>query len=165
MILLDVLKSMRIFIANDHRGYKLAVGLSKELGKQGHIVQHLGCNSTDSCDYPDFAKLLGERVAKETKGLGSDESGVLGIGICGSGVGIAIALNKIRGVRAVPLWHPHIAEFAKKHNNANVVTFSADLQDLEEALKLLDIFLKSTFEGGRHSRRIEKISLLESEKE
>jgi len=155
---------MKIFIANDHRGYELAVALAEELKKQGHLIEHLGCTSTDSCDYPDFAKLLGEKVAMETNGLGCDESGVLGIGICGSGVGIAIALNKIAGVRAVPLWHPHIAEFAKRHNNANVVTFSADLQDLQEASKLIRIFLDSTFEGGRHSRRIEKIARLERER-
>ncbi len=154
-------KQVKILIANDHRGYKLAKELAELLAMNGHIVEHLGCNSTDSCDYPDFAQKLGERVADLTGGAGSDESGVLGIGICGSGVGMAMALNKIRGIRAIPIWNDHIAEFAKKHNNANVVTLSGDLQTAETSLRLLNTFINARFEGGRHQRRIEKISGIE----
>lgn len=152
---------MKILIANDHRGYLFATKLRELLTKDGHEVDHIGCHSNESCDYPDYARSLGMKIAEMTHGTGSDESGVLGIGVCGSGVGIAMALNKIKGIRAVPLWNEHIAEFAKKHNNANVVTFSGDLQEPEEALKLIRIFLGAKFEGGRHQRRIDKIRNLE----
>ncbi len=154
---------MKIIIANDHRGYRFARELSQALETQAEEVVHLGCDSEEPCDYPDYALRLGQEIAKLTGGRGSDEAGSLGIGICGSGVGIAMALNKIAKVRAVPLWNEHIALYAKKHNNANVVTFSADLQSVQEALKLLRIFMDAKFEGGRHQRRIDKISKMEND--
>jgi len=154
---------MKFYIGNDHRGYYLAKELGEWLAKQGYEVEFTGSYSSESTDYPDWAKVLGKKVAAATGGRGMDERGALGIGICGSGVGIAMALNKIKGIRAVPLWHPHIAEFTKKHNDANVVTFSADLQTLPMVQTLLQIFLDAGFEAGRHLRRVDKIRRLEEE--
>ncbi len=152
---------MKFILANDHRGYSLALKLMNELSKRNMELEHLGCYSEDSCDYPDYARLLGEKIASLTNGKGSDETKVLGIGICGSGVGIAMALNKVNGVRAIPVYNNHTAKYAKTHNDANVVTFSADQQSVEEVLELLDVFLENKFEGGRHQRRIDKIKQLE----
>jgi len=154
---------MKFYIGNDHRGYYLAKELGAWLAEQGYEVEFTGSFDNKSTDYPDWAKALGKKIAAVTGGRGVEESGALGIGICGSGVGIAMALNKMKAVRATPLWHPHIAEFAKKHNDANVVTFSADLQTLPMIETLLQIFLDARFEGGRHLRRIDKLRRLEEE--
>ncbi|OGK08635.1 MAG: hypothetical protein A2Y63_06440 [Candidatus Riflebacteria bacterium RBG_13_59_9] len=152
---------MKVYIANDHRGTKYAVALAEFLAAGGNLVEHLGTESEDSCDYPDMAQLLGERVAKETGGSGADDTGVFGIGICGSGVGISIALNKIRGIRATPVFNDHLAEFVKRHNNANVICFSADTQDLADIERYVNIYLQARFEGGRHEQRVKKIHALE----
>jgi ribose 5-phosphate isomerase B len=152
---------MKIYIANDHRGTKYALALTAFLAGQGHIVEHLGTAEEESCDYPDMAQMLGERVAKETGGSGADESGVFGIGICGSGVGICIALNKIKGIRATPVFNDHTAEYAKRHNNANVLCFSGDTQQLDDIKRYVKIFMDARFEGGRHERRVAKIMALD----
>lgn len=152
---------MKIYLANDHRGTKYALALAEFLTGQGHIVEHLGTAQEDSCDYPDMAQMLGERVAKETGGRGADESGVFGIGICGSGVGICMALNKIKGIRATPVFNDHIAEYVKRHNNANVLCFSGDTQELDDIKRYVQIFMDARFEGGRHERRVAKITEME----
>jgi len=155
---------MKFYIGNDHRGYYLSKELGAWLAEQGFEVEFTGSFSADSTDYPHWAQILGKKVAEATGGEGMEDSGALGIGICGSGVGIAIALNKIDGIRATPLWHAHIAEFARKHNNANVVTFSSDLQTLPMVKTLLQIFIEASFEGGRHRRRIDRIKRIEEER-
>jgi len=152
---------MKIYIANDHRGTKYALALAALLAGQGHIVEHLGTAEEDSCDYPDMAQMLGERVALETGGAGADESGAFGIGICGSGVGICIALNKVKGIRATPVFNDHIAEYVKRHNNANVLCFSGDTQELDDIKRYVQIFMDARFEGGRHERRVAKITEME----
>ena len=152
---------MKIYIANDHRGTKYALALAAFLAGQGHVVEHLGTTEEDSCDYPDMAQMLGGRVALDTGGTGADESGVFGIGICGSGVGICIALNKIKGIRATPVFNDHIAEYVKLHNNANVLCFSGDTQDLDDIKRYVQIFMDARFDGGRHERRVAKIMALE----
>ncbi len=152
---------MKIFIANDHRGTKYALALTEFLAGLGHTVEHLGTDNEDACDYPDMARMLGERVALATGGAGADESGVFGIGICGSGVGICIALNKIAGIRATPVFNDHTAEYVKRHNNANVLCFSGDTQKLDDIKRYAQIFMDARFEGGRHARRVAKIAEME----
>ena len=152
---------MKIYVGNDHRGYYMARELADWLASEGHEVELTGSGGNDPCDYPDWAKVLGEKVASATDGKGPDEAGAMGIGVCGSGVGFAMAVNKVKGIRAAPLWNIHIAEYAKRHNNANIVTFSADTQTVPVAKELLRIFMEARFEGGRHQRRIDKIRKLE----
>jgi len=152
---------MKVYIANDHRGTKYALALAAHLAAQGHQVEHLGTTGEDSCDYPDVAAELGRRVAEATGGKGADESSAFGIGICGSGVGICMALNKIKGIRAAPVWNDHLAEYVKRHNNANVLCFSGDTQELDDIKRYVQVFLDARFEGGRHTRRVEKIMQLD----
>jgi ribose 5-phosphate isomerase B len=152
---------MKVYIANDHRGTKYALALVVHLRGLGLEVEHLGTKAEDSVDYPDYARMLGERVAAETHGAGADETGVFGIGICGSGAGICIALNKIKGIRAAVVFNDHIAKFVKMHNNANVICFSADTQELEDIKRYVALYMDARFEGGRHSRRVEKIGEME----
>ena len=148
---------MKIIIGNDHRGTKFALALVEHLASRGHEVEHLGARTEDSCDYPDIAAELGRRVAEATGGSGADESGVFGIGLCGSGVGICLALNKVKGIRATPVWNDHLAEYVKRHNNANVLCFSGMFTSPEDAAAILEAWLSAEFEGGRHSRRVGKI--------
>lgn len=152
---------MKIIIGNDHRGTKFALALVEHLRAQGHEVEHLGAKTEESCDYPDVAAELGHRVAEATGGRGADESGVFGIGLCGSGVGICLALNKVKGVRATPVWNDHLAEFVKRHNNANIICFSGDTQELDDIKHYIGIYMDARFEGGRHARRVEKIGEME----
>jgi len=152
---------MKIIIGNDHRGTKFALALVEHLASRGHEVEHLGARTEDSCDYPDIAAELGRRVAEATGGSGADESGVFGIGLCGSGVGICLALNKVKGIRATPVWNDHLAEYVKRHNNANVLCFSADTQKLEDIKRYIRIYMDARFDGGRHERRVEKVNLMD----
>lgn len=152
---------MKAYIANDHRGTKYALALVEHLRALGLEVEHLGTKTEDSVDYPDYAKMLGERVAAETKGAGADESGVFGIAICGSGAGICMALNKVKGIRAAVVFNDHIAKFVKMHNNANVICFSADTQELDDVKRYIGLYMDARFEGGRHARRVEKIREME----
>jgi ribose 5-phosphate isomerase B len=154
---------MKIIIGNDHRGTKFALALAEHLAALGHEVEHTGTATEDSCDYPDIAAALGRKVVAEGKGLGADESGVFGIGLCGSGVGICMALNKVKGIRATPVWNDHLAEYVKRHNNANVICFSADTQELSDIKRYIGIYMDARFEGGRHARRVEKIGEMERE--
>jgi ribose 5-phosphate isomerase B len=152
---------MKVYIANDHRGTKYALALAEHLRALGLEVEHLGTKGEEPVDYPDYAKMLGERVADETKGAGADETGVFGIGICGSGAGICMALNKVKGVRAAVVFNDHIAKFVKMHNNANVICFSADTQEIEDIKRYIGLYLGARFEGGRHEMRVEKIGEME----
>lgn len=116
-------------------------------------MEDFGTDSTESTDYPDYA----QRVAREV-GAGRADRGVL---VCGTGVGMAMAANKVGGVRAAPLWSEAEARLAREHNDSNVATFGARLIDYTRAAELLDVFLKTEFSGGRHARRIAKIAQLE----
>jgi len=141
---------MRIVIGSDHRGYHLKEDLIKFFKETSVDFKDVGTNSIDSVDYPDFAKLVGNAILKD----GYD----IGILICGSGIGVSIAANKVNGLRAVNANNNNMAEMARKHNNANVICFGSDFIDIEKAKRFLEIFMNTEFEGGeRHIRRIQKL--------
>lgn len=147
---------MKIGICSDHAGFELKEIIKAELAKRSDVeeVIDFGTDSAQSCDYPDFAHPCAEAI----------ESGRVwpGIGICGSGNGIAMTLNKHRGVRAAICWNPELAELARLHNDANCLVLSARFISTETALEVLDAFLKTPFEGGRHERRVEKIPVADN---
>jgi len=138
-----------IGIASDHAGYELKEFIRQYLDEKGIRYTDYGTNSTESCDYPDFAHALGNAIDK-----GEIETG---IAVCGSGEGISMALNKHANVRAALCWQPEIARLSRQHNNANVLTMPGRFITREEARVIMDTFLQTPFEGGRHERRIAKI--------
>jgi len=144
---------MRIALGSDHRGVALKAALVEFLGGRGIETADLGPAVEDSCDYPDYA----EAVCKKIQNGEAD----LGIVICGSGIGISIAANKCRGIRAALAYDPEVAAFARKHNNANVLAFGADWTSREQAEARVAAWLEAEFEGGRHGRRVDKIMALE----
>lgn len=140
---------MKIAFASDHAGYELKnylIGLMKE---RGYEVKDFGTYSDESCDYPDFAHPAACAVE-----VGECE---FGIAMCGTGNGISMTLNKHQGIRAALCWEPVIASFAKQHNNANILVLPARFVSEDEAVKIVDAYLNTDFEGGRHQRRIDKI--------
>lgn len=144
---------MKIGICCDHAGYDLKEILKKELVERPDVeeVVDFGTYSTDSCDYPDFAHPCAAAL----------EAGEVwpAIGICGSGNGIAMTLNKHQGVRAAICWNPELAQLARQHNDANCLVLSARFISNDTARRVVDAFLASSFEGGRHERRVAKIAL------
>lgn len=144
---------MKVAIASDHGGYEQKQQLVDFLVKQGYDVLECGPDNEDSVDYPDYAKLVAEAVAQ-----GRAERGIL---VCGTGIGMSIAANKVDGVRAANVTSPEFAALAREHNNANVVTLSGRFVDLAVNQKIVDTFLTTSFAGGRHERRVEKIHGLE----
>ncbi len=144
---------MRIAIGSDHRGFGVKRRLVQFLQQSGHEVLDLGTTSEDSCDYPDFAYLVGRAVSEQQV-----DRGIL---ICGTGIGMCISANKIPGVRAA-LCHDNItAEMSRRHNNANILCMSADLLGMELMERMTRLWLETEFEGGRHVRRVDKIHRLE----
>ena len=146
---------MKIDIASDHAGYHLKEALRDRLIAQGHQVQDFGTNSTESTDYPDYAALVGRQVASH----GVDR----GILVCSTGAGMAIAANKIQGVRAALGMNPEQARLMRAHNDANILTLGASFTPPPLAAELVDIFLHTEFDGGRHARRVAKIAQLEQQ--
>jgi len=144
---------MKISIGSDHAGFQLKERLREWLRSRGHEVVDHGTHSEESCDYPDFAAAVARDVAE-----GRADRGVL---VCWTGVGMAIAANKVRGVRAAPAVWPEQVRLSRAHNDANVVTFGARFTDAEAAEALLEVFLNTPFDGGRHARRVGKITALE----
>jgi ribose 5-phosphate isomerase B len=142
---------MRIALANDHAGYPLKQHIKEYLSKKEYEVVDFGSFSEKSCDYPDFAHSLA--LAVETDGS------VLGISFCGSGNGINMAANKHKGIRSALCWDAKIAELARQHNDANICALPARFITYEQAEKIVDTFLSTAFEGGRHKRRVEKIPI------
>lgn len=141
---------MKIVIGSDHRGFPLKEDLKKHFDEIKMEYKDAGTDSTESVDYPDFAKRVGEYIEKE----GYD----FGVLICGSGIGVSIAANKVKGLRAVNANNNNLAEMARKHNNANVICFGSDFIDVEKAKRFFEIFINTDFEGGeRHIRRIQKL--------
>jgi ribose 5-phosphate isomerase B len=145
----------KVLIASDHAGFNGKEAVKKTLDEMGVEYEDLGTNSLDSVDYPDYA----ERVAKGVAG-GAAECGIL---VCGSGLGMEIAANKIPGVRAALAWNEETAILARQHNDANVVAVGARTTPQEIIAQIIRAFLTTDFEGGRHQRRIEKIKKLEEE--
>ena len=145
---------MKIAIAADHAGFELKERLRQKLAEEGHEVLDFGTNSGESCDYPDFAQSVGREVA-----AGRVDRGVL---VCHTGIGMAMAANKIDGVRAAPAQCEEEVQLTREHNDANVLTLGAKFLSPERASSLLDIFLNTEFLGGRHARRVAKIASLEN---
>ena len=143
---------MKIAIAADHAGFALKEKLRQKLAAEGHEVADFGTDSTDSCDYPDFAKPVAREVA-----AGRAERGIL---VCSTGIGMAMAANKVSGVRAAPAQSEDEVRLTREHNNANVLTLGAKYLDESHALGLIHIFLETQFAGGRHARRVAKIEQL-----
>lgn len=144
---------MKIAMAADHGGYELKNILRDYLKEKGHEVTDLGTNTSDSVDYPDYAKLCCDEVV----GKNAD----FGILVCGTGVGISIAANKVDGIRCGLCPSPEIAALVKQHNNANVIALGGRFTDAPTAKKIVDSYMDAEFEGGRHQGRIDKIMAFE----
>jgi ribose 5-phosphate isomerase B len=144
---------MRIAIGADHAGVQLKNDIKKQLEARGVEVTDLGTDSADSVDYPDYARKVGEAVAR-----GDADRGIL---FCGSGVGMAIAANKIAGVRAATVFDENGARLSREHNDANVLSLGERVTPADQARKIVDAFLDTPFAGGRHQRRVDKITALE----
>ncbi|MGH7751484.1 MAG: RpiB/LacA/LacB family sugar-phosphate isomerase [Gemmatimonadales bacterium] len=142
--------SEKILVGADHAGFALKQRIVDELKKLGHQPVDLGPDKLDPADdYPDFAKRVAAGVSK-----GEAKLGVL---TCGTGIGMAMAANRYPGVRAAVVWSPEVAELSRKHNDANVLTIPAWSMDEDDVLEALRRWLATTFEGGRHARRVQKI--------
>ncbi len=141
---------MIIPIGADHAGFSLKQFLINYLQEKGYEVKDHGCFSEDSIDYPDFGHPVAEMV--------ESNPGMLGILICGSGNGINMTANKHQGIRSALCWKKEIAELARQHNDANIIALPARFVSKEEAVEMVEVFLNTSFEGGRHQKRVDKIS-------
>ncbi len=141
---------MRISIGNDHAGPEYKTAIKAVLEKRGHQVTNHGTDSSDSVDYPDFAHLVGKDI--------EDDKADLGIVICGSAQGVSMTVNKYSKVRGAVCWIKEIAELAREHNNANVICIPARFTSIPQAVAMVETFLDTDFAGGRHERRVDKIS-------
>jgi ribose 5-phosphate isomerase B len=144
----------RIALAADHAGFEEKERLKSTLDEIGVEYEDMGTFSDQSVDYPDYARKVGEAVAS-----GNFDQGLL---VCGSGTGMAIAANKVRGVRAAVAWNEEIARLARQHNNANVLSLAARYTPDDELKKIVKAWFEADFEGGRHERRVEKITETEN---
>lgn len=140
---------MTIAIGCDHAGYEYKESIKRMLERKGHVVADFGTFSADPVDYPDFAHPLAEAVES-----GKADMGVL---LCGSGNGVCMTANKHRGIRAALCWKVQLAALARQHNNANVICLPARFVSERLAKKMVETFLSTPFDGGRHQRRVEKI--------
>lgn len=138
----------KIAIASDHAGFELKQAVVKHLGAEN--VLDLGTNSADSVDYPDFGKAVAKAIEE-----GKTQQGIV---ICGSGIGISIAANRNPAVRAALCMNTEMAKLARQHNDANVLALGARLVDEHTALDIVNVFFKTEFEGGRHARRVDKLT-------
>lgn len=137
---------MKIFIGNDHSAVEMKNEIVKFVESLGHEVVNIGTDTTDSVDYPQYGKAVCKNVL--------ENEGTLGIAICGTGVGISIACNKVKGIRAVVCSEPYSAKMSINHNNANVLCFGARVIGVELAKVIVKTFLEENFEGERHLRRV-----------
>jgi len=139
-----------IAIGSDHAGYEMKEALINWISEQGIPVIDFGPESTESVDYPDYAHAVTASIL--------DEESVIGILICGTGNGICMTANKWRDIRAALCWNSEIASLARQHNNANVLCLPARFISIEEAIGIVEVFLDTEFEGGRHEKRVDKIN-------
>ena len=146
---------MKIAIASDHAGFHEKEQLKPLLDELGIQYEDLGTVSTESVDYPDYARKVGEEVAQ-----GKVDQGLL---VCGSGTGMAIAANKVTGVRAAVAWNEEIARLAREHNDANVLALGARVTPFEELTRIVRSWFAAKFDDGRHTKRVEKIREIERE--
>lgn len=144
---------MKLALGSDHGGYQLKEEIKSLLEEKGVDFEDFGTDSTDSVDYPDFASKVGQAVAE-----GDCDRGIL---ICGTGIGMSMAANKIKGIRAALCHDVYSAKMTKRHNNANVLTMGARVIGVDLAKEIVAAWLGEEFDGGRHKRRIDKISRLE----
>ena len=140
---------MKIVVGSDHAAYELKEAIKEKLTKEGHEVIDVGCDSTESVDYPKYGHAVGRTVAS-----GEAERG---IAVCGSGIGISIACNKVPGIRAALCTSVEMAEMCRRHNNANVVCMGARMISQELAFDIIDTWMTTDFEAGKHLRRINEI--------
>jgi len=145
--------NMKVAIAADHAGFALKEKLRAQLAAEGHEVLDFGPASDESCDYPDFAQPVARQVSE-----GRSDRGIL---VCSTGIGMAMAANKIAGVRAAPASSEDEVRLTREHNDANVLTLGARYLDEGRALAMVHLFLATEFDGGRHARRVAKIARLE----
>ena len=138
-----------IGLAADHAGYALKEEIKKRLISQGYAIADFGTHSSDSIDYPDVAHPLAHAV--------EEGKAAFGIALCGSGNGVSMTLNKHRSIRSALCWTPETATLARQHNNANICALPARFITPESAFEIVETFLNTSFEGGRHQRRVEKI--------
>ena len=144
---------MKIVVGSDHAAYELKEAIKEKLISEGHEVIDVGCDSTESVDYPKYGHAVGRTVAS-----GEAERG---IAVCGSGIGISIACNKVPGIRAALCTSVEMAEMCRRHNNANVVCMGARMISRELAFDIIDKWMTTDFEGGKHLRRINEIEDLD----
>ena len=147
---------LRIALGADHAGFQVKESIKRYLESAGHTVDDVGTGSEESVDYPDFAREAAGRVAD-----GKDDLGIL---VCGTGIGMTIAANKVAGIRAALAQDPATARLAREHNNANVLAVAGRMLSGESAVAIVREFLAAEFAGGRHERRVNKISLLDGER-
>lgn len=140
---------MTIAIASDHGGFELKEQLKEYYAQKGISLFDLGTHSSDSCDYPDIAKVMCDKIK-----AGEVETGIL---ICGTGIGISIAANRYKGIRAALLYSDEVAALVRQHNNANIAVFGGRTMSFADAARRMDIFLETAFDGGRHERRVNKL--------
>ncbi len=143
----------KITIGSDHAGYRLKEAVKTFLEDQGYEIKDLGCHGTESVDYPDYAQCVAEAVAANP--------GTKGVLVCGTGIGMSIAANKIKGIRAALCHNEFEAQMSRNHNDANIICLGARSINQDVALRLVHKFLRSDFEGDRHQRRIGKIANME----
>ncbi|AWA29274.1 ribose 5-phosphate isomerase B [Flavobacterium magnum] len=141
---------MKISIGNDHAGPEYKKAILEMLESKGHHVTNHGTDTSDSVDYPDF----GHPVAADVES-GKSEFGIV---ICGSGNGINMTVNKHQGIRAALCWTKEISALARQHNNANIISIPARFTSIAQAVEMVDTFLNTAFEGGRHANRVDKIA-------
>ena len=141
-----------VFLGSDHGGFNLKEGIKKELEYKNIKFYDLGTFNTDSVNYVDYAKLVAEEVSKNN---------TYGVLCCSSGIGVSIVANKIPGIRAALCTSEFHAEFSRRHNNANIICFGQKITSLDDSIKMLNIFLNTEFDGGRHQIRVDSISEIE----
>ncbi len=149
--ILQNMEKLTIPIGCDHAGFQMKQVIIKHLQDKGFFVDDKGCYSEESIDYADFAHPVASIV--------EDNPGMKGILLCGSGNGINMTANKHQGIRAALCWTKEIAELARQHNDANILTLPARFVSEKDALEMVDVFFATAFEGGRHQKRVEKIPL------
>lgn len=140
---------MKIYIGNDHAAVEMKNAIVDHLEKNNIQVENIGTDSNEAVDYPDYGKKVASLVVNDNSSLG--------IVICGSGIGISIAANKIDGARAALCYEEETTILARQHNNANILALGARISTVEKAISLVDLFINTKFEGGRHQKRVEKL--------
>lgn len=145
---------MKVAIGNDHAATELKFQVKEYLESKGYEVVNYGTDTSDSCNYPEYGEAVGKAVAS-----GEADAGVL---ICGTGVGISIAANKVKGIRAVVCSEPVTARLSKLHNDSNIVAFGARIVGFETAKAILDAWFETEYEGGRHQKRVDMIAEIEN---